>query len=229
MLLSMACSVRRLILPIALISTLASHGLTLLLPNYHALLTNALSHVMPNINAHNKNLDKLKKDNAKLKDKNKALDRRLTKHSTATTKFTDKLKTRLVRNVAVNTGSVLTESIPLYGAAVVVGVTAMDVTDACSTMNDINELLREVGQEPDIGQASKVCSSIDKIPSAKEIAEYWFSGVATLKSDTTARLQSLQTKVDASRIELGGFLHYLKEEVKLKWTKVIIWLKTLFD
>ena len=231
---SLSGSIRRVLLPIALISTIASHGLTLMLPDYHSLLTNALSHLVPNIKANPSELNKLKKDNDKLKKsnsklqtKNKGLNTTLAQHRKSTTTFTNKLKKRLVRNVAVNTGSVLTESVPFYGAAIVVGVTAMDVTDACNTMNDLNDLLQDVGQEPDQGTASTVCSSIDKIPTANQIADYWLTGMDSLKADISAQLKSLPTIIDGPLSDLQSFLDDLIQAVKSKSLAVIDWCKDL--
>lgn len=60
---------------------------------------------------------------------------------------------RLRNNIARNTTGLYAESVPYIGAGVAVSLLALDVTDACATMKDFNDLLRmlNAGEEnPDI-------------------------------------------------------------------------------
>ncbi len=65
---------------------------------------------------------------------------------------------RTAAGAARNAGSVVAEAIPVAGVAVVLGVTAWDLKDACDTMTDLHEL--ELAFNPSVSpdpEASEVC------------------------------------------------------------------------
>ena len=63
---------------------------------------------------------------------------------------------RTAAGAARNAGSVVAEAIPVAGVAVVLGVTAWDLKDACDTMTDLHELELAFDSEATSG-ASEVC------------------------------------------------------------------------
>ncbi len=63
---------------------------------------------------------------------------------------------RTAAGAARNAGSVVAEAIPVAGVAVVLGVTAWDLKDACDTMTDLHELELAFDPEATSG-ASEVC------------------------------------------------------------------------
>lgn len=56
------------------------------------------------------------------------------------------VRNRLAKGVARNTLALPAESIPYLGVGATLAVTALDIYDACSTMRDINGLLKMMGQ-----------------------------------------------------------------------------------
>ena len=78
------------------------------------------------------------------------------------------IRARTARVAAVNVGSVFGESIPFWGAAVVVGVTGYELKNSCDTMRDLDTLeTRLLGQEKDDAAAVEVCGT--QVPSTEEI------------------------------------------------------------
>ena len=70
--------------------------------------------------------------------------------------------------MARNVGSLPAEAIPFIGATVIVGVTALDVYDACETMKDMHELNAVFEPEQPINQdVSQVCGT--EVPSVQTV------------------------------------------------------------
>ncbi len=90
----------------------------------------------------------LEQSHLALKAKHADLENLSRKRAMATRTFTERLTKRTARNISINAASVGAEAIPFAGAAIVVGVTAMDIKDACDTMKDLNTLnVSDFGQE----------------------------------------------------------------------------------
>ncbi len=90
----------------------------------------------------------LEQSHIALKTKHTNLENLSRKRAMATRSFTEKLAKRTARNISINAASVGAEAIPFAGAAIVIGVTAMDIRDACETMKDLNTLnVSDFGQE----------------------------------------------------------------------------------
>lgn len=218
---------KRLFLQLSLLAILTSHGLTLFIPDYHYLLANTLSKLVPNVRSPWSELNELKRNNTQLKAQNKQLKTNIKSHRVKTKSFTQKLTRRIARNISVNTASVLTESVPVYGIAAVVGVTAMDINDACDTMNDMNGLLKELGEEEELSTAGEVCAYKQEIPSSQDITNYWTENFDSLKADTQASTIQLKEEAAEANIHLGGFLHHLVEDLKTKKTRFYRWVGDL--
>lgn len=220
----------RVLLPVMFVFTLLSHSLTLLIPDYHSLLSNALSKLIPGVRPPYTELVDLKRQNTSLKQKNKALHKQLSNQASknkASKAVSQKIAKRLIRNVTVNTGSVLVESFPYLGVGTLIGVTAMDVNDACETMKDINNMLANIGQEPDKHSASEICSYTDKIPSPQRIADYWEHSTSALKDAAERKQNQIKEHVGNFKHDLGGFMGYLVERSKARWQKVMGFIKYL--
>ena len=80
-----------------------------------------------------------------------------------------KVTQRTLRNVAVNVSSVPVSSTPILGIGLILSVTALDVSDACNNMKDMNEMLEVLELEGDTINEAKICGM--NIPSAKEIQD----------------------------------------------------------
>lgn len=104
--------------------------------------------------------------------------------SSAKTKaLASRTRVRLARAVTRNTGALAAEAVPWVGLAVAVGVTALDVRDACETLKDLNENLAHLNQP--LEDTAGVCGV--KIPSRSEvtarIADHWRDSVARVSSE----------------------------------------------
>ena len=67
---------------------------------------------------------------------------------------TERVSIRTAKGASRNVGSVAGEAIPLAGIAVVVGVTALELKDACDTMNDLRAL--ELSTDPTLSEDNSV-------------------------------------------------------------------------
>lgn len=70
-------------------------------------------------------------------------------------KISRRLATRSVANASRHVSSVAGQAIPFAGTAIIVGVTALDIRDACETMKDVNALNSAFGHEGE--DQTKVC------------------------------------------------------------------------
>ncbi|MBN7798081.1 hypothetical protein [Parahaliea mediterranea] len=59
------------------------------------------------------------------------------------------IRARTVKSAAANIGSLPAEAVPLLGWAVVVGVTAYELTLACDNLRDLDSLYRDMGIDPE--------------------------------------------------------------------------------
>jgi len=106
----------------------------------------------------------LEKFNQEIKSKNAELTRVSAIRSASAQKISKRLAIRSVANATRNSSSVLAEAIPYAGVAIVVGVTALDLQDACETLKDMNELNIAFGHEQE--DQTKVCGM--KLPTKDE-------------------------------------------------------------
>ena len=104
--------------------------------------------------------------------KNKQLNQKLKKqasHIAKVKKTSSKISARLARGATVNLASLPAEAVPILGVATVVAVTAMDIHDACVTMQELDELNLALSGELASSEADKVCGM--KVPTVDEILE----------------------------------------------------------
>ena len=60
-----------------------------------------------------------------------------------------RVSARVARGAARNAGAVFAEAVPWVGAAAVIGFTALDLRDACATMEDLAALDEAAGPDPE--------------------------------------------------------------------------------
>jgi hypothetical protein len=101
-------------------------------------------------------------------------------------------KARLARTVARNTGALAGEAVPALGLVVAVGVTALDVVDACETLKDWNASLAAQDQAP-LDTAS-VCGV--RVPSSKEVLAGLTSTWRQSAELVSAELASMQLAIE---------------------------------
>ncbi|MDO6523968.1 hypothetical protein Q4578_20465 [Shimia thalassica] len=88
--------------------------------------------------------------------------------STAVEDTAERISRRTVSGATRNASSVVAEAIPFWGIAVIVGVTAWDLTDACATMYDLHQL--ELAFNPDAAadpEVTEVCGMT--VPTKEEV------------------------------------------------------------
>lgn len=81
---------------------------------------------------------------------------------------TNRVSRRIATAAARSAGSVAAEAIPVAGVAVILGVTAWELKDACATMKDLREL--DLAFNPDTAldpEVSEVCGRT--VPSGEEV------------------------------------------------------------
>lgn len=184
-----------ILLGTAVAGLLALNVATLINAAVHDLLFEAISHLpftrsLPNSpTAQKRKLQRhsstLHKEQAILKAEKKALQSKLKAQSQKVHAVSDRITKRLVRNTSINVSSTAGEAVPWIGTALVVAVTAMDVKDACDTMNDINEIASEFELEGKNEEAKKVCG---------------------YKTNYAEQYKAMER-------DLGGFLAHLKTEL----------------
>ncbi len=96
---------------------------------------------------------------------------KLSKHKKVVADHTRRVSKRVVRGAGRNVASTFGEGIPVYGVAVIIGVTAWEIRDACDTMEDMKEINKAFDTDVDVqGDVDKVCGldvpSIDEIKNA---------------------------------------------------------------
>jgi len=114
-----------------------------------------------------------------------------------------RVSARTVKNVARNVSSVPLEVFPYVGVATIVGVTILDVKDACQSMHDMNSMMALMNVDDADVDVNKVCGQ--PVPSEK---------------DLLAKLGVPPKKYDEMRHHLGGFMHHLEKETKTSWTNM---------
>lgn len=122
---------------------------------------------------------------------------------------TSRISRRTTIGAARNVASTFGEGIPVFGIFVIVAVTTMEITDACATMRDMEELAEAFSQAPPEDDAKKVCELT--IPSAAEIWE-------RVKSSPGEILDELERQYDGLELpempSLGDWWDWLLEYVE---------------
>ena len=133
-----------------------------------AVATKALSDEKSMISASKRVLEvkhaSLEKTNEENKGKHSELMRISGIRSSTVQNISKRLATRSVINATRNASSVFAEAIPVAGVAIVVGVTVLDLHDACETLKDLNKVNIVFGHEQE--DQAKVCGM--KVPSKEE-------------------------------------------------------------
>lgn len=106
----------------------------------------------------------LKKEHQDLKTKNANLAQVVDRQAKAAKTFAARHAARAVANATRNVSAVAGEVVPFVGTAIVVGLTAWDIYDACQSLKDLNELNAVFGHTPT--DDTKVCGLT--VPTADE-------------------------------------------------------------
>lgn len=107
----------------------------------------------------------LEKAHKEINTKHAELTRTAGRRVAATKSFTTRLAKRSAINAARNLSSVPAQAIPYVGIGIVVGVTTLDLNDACETFKDINALNSEFGGQ--LEDQSKICGL--EVPTRQQV------------------------------------------------------------
>lgn len=118
-------------------------------------------------------------------------------------KITSRISRRTVAGAVRNVGTTFGEAIPYVGVAVIVGVTSLELNDACNTVKDLNQLeeeldIRDVTDE----DVSKVCGL--EVPTREDVwakakdspKQAWATTKDSLKGLSSFELPSLDGSLD---------------------------------
>lgn len=91
------------------------------------------------------------------------------KNKQAIVETAQRIKNRAAIAAGRNSAGVVAEAIPFVGIAAILGITAWDLTDYCSTMKDMDELQILMGEEPVNEDSNEVCGM--ELPTVEEVKE----------------------------------------------------------
>lgn len=132
----------------------------------------------------------------------------------------DTVSSRAAKSATREIGSMAGEAIPYVGAAVIVGVTALEISDLCQTIKDMNALKRAFNRELEPSpEELTVCSM--SVPSRTEI---WEAAAASPGKAWAYASESVPTLEDIQSIEMptfasmGALWRGLKDRGSETWT-----------
>jgi len=181
--------------------------------NYSAALRNQIS-------AAEKHMDLLDNQNTKLQRKLKTPATVIFKGkqrllSEAVQETTQGISRRVATATARSVGSIAAESIPYIGIGAIVGVTALELDDACKTMKDLHAL--DVAFNPSAANdadATEVCGQ--RVPTKEEV-------IAELKQSPAKAWEA------AKSFDLPDLPSWDESilAAKRKWQEILSWMKDL--
>lgn len=107
----------------------------------------------------------LEASHKELQAREQELRKKLLDLNSAGRRFSRNLSQRTFKNVSRHVAGMAGSSIPYVGAGVQVGMTRLDVQDGCDTLEELNDMIRAMGQEA--VDASRVCAI--KVPTMEEV------------------------------------------------------------
>lgn len=153
----------------------------------------ATREVQSRLAAQTSKLQALDRQHAELSKQTKLLAERQRRAAQQTQQLANRAKQRLARTVARNTGALAGEAIPALGFAVAIGVTALDVADACDALKDWNTSL--ASHELPAQDTQAVCGV--RIPTKSEIlgsvSTQWRQSVGSVAAELKATKLNVET------------------------------------
>ena len=146
---------------------MASQAAMMVIPTFSAWMLSTAAQWIPEIKNPWRQIDDLKASNTRLVAENE----RIKAGRSKVKPISSRIARRLTRNVTMNVSSLALEAVPILGIATMIAVTAVDVNDACNTMDDMNQLLDALGEPPEQSATDEICGYRDKIPTVDELKE----------------------------------------------------------
>jgi|GEM_PF-1785126 hypothetical protein len=99
----------------------------------------------------------LRTDNQRLASDNKLLRERHIDYRRVTASTARQVGHRAVRSSTRSIAAIPLESVPFLGVTTIIATTAWEIRDTCNTLDDMAEIQRHLGQEPDKSFAARAC------------------------------------------------------------------------
>ena len=136
---------------------------------------------------------------------NKALKSKITSNKAAAKEIMRRVGQRVAVGASRSASAVFAEAVPAVSTAVVVGVTAMELKDACDTMKDLSKLnaLLEV-EEPGPGQDSVCGIEAPSFASLKDTVMQSPKTAIDALNGLNLELPSSSELIESLRLSLSG-------------------------
>jgi len=142
----------------------------------------------------------------------------------------DRISKRAVKTSIRSIGSMAGEALPYIGAAVIVGVTAMELKDLCDTLKDMTELRRAYNPELNASEdETTVCSM--KVPSSGELWEMTKASPGqawAAAKEVTPTLEDIQN-YEFPDIDWNGAWNATSEGAGSAWSAIMSGASTAMD
>lgn len=113
---------------------------------------------------------RLTADNRRLIGRNAELRSQIVGTRAAAAKGARRVGRRAVQTTTRSVSAIPIESIPILGVSTIIATTAWEIRDACRTLDDMAEIQRVLGGEPDTGFAERAC---DMAPLRRERGDHY--------------------------------------------------------
>jgi hypothetical protein len=98
--------------------------------------------------------------NQRLATENTRLQDQISRQRRATAGAARRIGQRAVRTTTRSIAAIPLESVPILGVSTIIATTAWEIRDTCSTLDDMAELHRYFGEEPDTSFAARACETV---------------------------------------------------------------------
>ena len=138
-----------------------------------------------------RDLDLLRAEHKQTADALGGLQRAQAAQSTRAKAIATSVNRRMAKGVARNTAAIYAESLPYVGIGVSLSMTALDIRDACQTMDEINQLLRLLNQGE---ERPDYCGT--RLPTTQQVVD-------RLQADWRSSMERVQAEVRAAPASLA--------------------------
>lgn len=112
----------------------------------------------------NQNLNRRNSDlstrNQRLSTTNHQLERQISGHRQVTANTARRVGQRAVGTTTRSVAAIPIESVPMIGISTIIATTLWEIRDACRTLDDMAEIQKQLGLEPDPSFADKACNAL---------------------------------------------------------------------
>lgn len=113
--------------------------------------------------------NELSSRNHQLSENNRHLERQAVRQRGEVARHADRIKKRSTRQTARSISAIPAESIPVIGVTTIIATTAWDISDTCRLLQDMSEIQRSLGDEPDETMAETICGRLSLQTARAEI------------------------------------------------------------